>query len=295
MRKLTWTLFFVAIALPPARAADADWKKIDAILGRSPTQSGEVRRFGFPRSDLRVIVDGVAIKPALALGGWIAFAGPSDNVVVMGDLVLTDQEINSVITRLLAGGVEVTALHNHLLRASPPTYYLHIAGRGDAVTLAENIRAALALTRTPLEAATSPSSSSPAPAELDFAKIEEILGAKGRPSGDVYQFAVPRADGVSHGGMTIAGAMGAANVINFQPTGAGKAAIAGDFLALANEVDPLIRALRSRGVEIAAIHNHMLHEEPRVFFLHFWANDDAAKLAGALRAGLEAVNAAPGR
>jgi hypothetical protein len=291
MRKLFWIAFCVVLTLAAsARAAEVDWKKIDAILGREPTQSGEVRRFGFLRSDLRVTVDGVAIKPALALGGWIAFAEHGDEGRLMGDLVLTESEINPVITRLLAGGIEVTALHNHLLRASPPTYYLHVAGRGDPLKLAETIRAALALSKTPLESVSSPSS---VPLDLDMARIDEIIGAKGHANGGVYQFAVPRAESVSHGGITVAGAMGTANVINFQPTDPGKAAIAGDFLASADEVDPLIRALRAKGVEITAIHNHMLRDDPRLFFIHFWSNDDAGTLAGALRAALEAVNAAP--
>jgi hypothetical protein len=281
-------LWFAMTIAAPLRAAEVDWKKIDAIMGRSPAQSGETRRYGFPRSDLAVKVDGVAIKPALALGGWVAFECSAEKSVAMGDLVLTDAEVNPAISRLLAGGFEITALHNHLLRASPPTYYLHIAGRGDPQKLAETIRAALAATKTPLESAPSPASP---PLDLDVAKIDEVIGAKGRSTGGVYQFAVPRGDRTSYDGMTVAGSMGAANVINFQASGAGKAAIAGDFMARANELDPLIRALRAKGVEIAAIHNHMLDEEPRLFFVHFWANDDALTLAGAMRSALDAVNA----
>ena len=216
MSRAFWIAFFLALTITsPVRAAEADWKKIDTLLGRPPTQIGDVRRYAFPRSDLTVSIDGVVIKPALALGGWVAFAGSAQKSTVMGDLVLVDTEVSPAISRLLDGGVEITALHNHLIRASPPTYYLHIAASGDAEKLAETIRAALALTKTPLGASPLPS---PTALELDVEKIDEIIGASGRANSGVYQFSVPRKDNSSHDGTALAGAMGAANVINFQPT-----------------------------------------------------------------------------
>ena len=230
--------------------------------------SGEVHRYGLPRSDLHVTLDGVTIKPALALGGWVAFAPMHDQAMVMGDLVLLETEINPVMTKLLEGGLDVTAVHNHILRASPATFYMHVGGHGDPVKMASVIR--------------------PAPAvDLDTAKLDQIMGVKGNAAGGVYQFAVPRRDPATESGMQVTGPLGGANGINFQPTGNGKAAITGDFLVTGNEVNPLIRALRAGNIEVTAIHSHMLDEQPRMFFIHFWANDDAMKLAQGIRTALD--------
>jgi hypothetical protein len=275
-----------------AASAETDWAKVDAVLAKTPMKSGEVQRYGLPRSDLKVTLDGVAIKPSFALGGWIAFEPVGVGAMMMGDLVVTESEINPVMTKLLSEGLQVTAVHNHLLRATPPTFYMHVAGEGDPAKLAQSVRDALALTGTPFNPA--PVATTAAPSlDMDTAKIDEALGFKGRANGGVYQFGIPRSDKISQGGMTIPPAMGTAIAINFQPTGDGKAAITGDFVALANEVNPLIKALRDNGIEVTAIHNHMLDDEPRAFFIHFWANDDAVKLAKGLRAGLDAVHVAP--
>lgn len=271
----------------PIAAADFDMKKVDAIFARTPAQSDGVYRYGFARSDLSVSVDGVTIKPTFALGGWVGFKGMDGKAMVMGDLVLTEGEIAPVMTKLLANGVEVTALHNHLLRATPPTFYMHIGAQGDPEKIAIAIRAALELTKTPL---TPSPAAAPGNIEIDTAKIDEALGAKGRVNGGVYQFAIARADKITDREMVIPSALGSATVINFQPTGGGKAAITGDFTALASEVVPLISVLRASGIEVTAIHSHMLDEEPRSFFVHFWANDDAVKLAEALRAALDKTN-----
>ncbi len=273
----------------PAIAAEVDMSKIDKILERKPAVSGDVMRYGFPRSDLKVVVDGVTLKPALALGGWVAFKPMGGQSMIMGDLVLTESEINPVMAKLLSEGVEVTALHNHLLRANPPTFYMHVGGAGDPEKMATAIRDALALTATPM---TAPVAGSPPPLELDTSAIDNALGAKGKAVGGVYQFGIPRADAVVEGGMAVPAAMGAADVVNFQPTGDGKAAITGDIVALAAEVEPLVTALRGGGIEVTAIHNHMLSEEPRAFFIHFWAIDDAVKLAKAMREALDTTKAA---
>jgi Domain of Unknown Function (DUF1259) len=274
-----------------ASAAETDWKKIDLVFGRTAAVSGGVHRYGLPRSDLEVSLDGVQLKPGFALGGWVAFEPMGDEAMMMGDLVLTEAEITPVMTKLLSEGLEVTALHNHLLRASPPTFYMHVSGKGDAVQLARMTRVALEESQTPWEMGAAP----PATATdlgVDTKKIDEAIGFKGRNNNGVYQFGVPRSDSIKQDGMAIPGAMGTAIAINFQPTGDGKAAITGDFVALAGEVNPLIKALRDNGIEVTAIHNHMLDDEPRAFFIHFWANDDAVKLAKGLRAGLDAVHVA---
>jgi hypothetical protein len=288
MRVLRSLLVF-ALALTFAGTAGAqeiDWKKVDAALGKTAAVQGNVHRYGLPRSDLRVTVDGVAIKPALALGGWVAFEPAHGGAMLMGDVVLTETEIKPVMTKLLEGGVEITALHNHLLRADPPTYYMHVGGHGDPMKMAQTIRSALSASKTPFEPG---QGASPPAAKVDLPteQLDEIMRAKGQVNGGVYQFGIPRKDPISEGGMTVAGAMGTANGINFQPTGDGKAAITGDFVVTGDEVNPLIRTLREHDIEVTAIHSHMLAEQPRVFFVHFWANDDALKLARGLRAALE--------
>jgi hypothetical protein len=279
----------------PAKAAQTDWFVVDTILTRTGAVSGEVHRYGLPRSDLNVSLDGVALKPGFALGGWLAFEPMGDKSMMMGDLVLTASEINPVMSKLLAEGLQVTALHNHLLRADPPTFYMHVAGTGDPAQLARLVRAALEESKTPFDIkppAEAEAASATADTYFDATKVEAAIGRKGKANGGVYQFSIPRADAIKMDGMAVPPAMGTAIAINFQPTGGGKAAITGDFVALASELNPLITALRDNGIEVTAIHNHMVGEEPRTFFVHFWANDDALKLANGLGAALKTVNVA---
>jgi hypothetical protein len=206
--------------------------------------------------------------------------------MVMGDLVLLETEIAPVMTKLIEGGLDITAVHNHVLRASPATFYMHVGGHGDPVKMASVIRSALSASKTPFDAPAT--TAGPAPAvDLDTAKLDQIMGVKGTSVGGVHQFGVPRRDPVTESGMQVTGPLGGANAINFQPTGNGKAAITGDFLVTGNEVNPLIRALRAGNIEVTAIHSHMLDEQPRMFFIHFWANDDALKLAQNIRTALE--------
>jgi uncharacterized protein DUF1259 len=283
-------LFLVSILAvflnTPARSQEIDWQKVDEAFGRRAAVSGDVHRYGFPRTDLSVTLDGVAIKPALALGGWVAFKPAHGGAMAMGDLVLLETEVNPVMLKLIEGGLAITAVHNHVLRASPPTFYMHVGGHGDPAKMAAVIRDALSVSKTPL---TAPAGGAPPPIDLDTAQLDQIIGAKGQNNGGVYQFAVPRRDPISEGGMQLApsGPMGVAEAIGFQPTGGGKAAITGDFVLTADEVNPVIRALRSNGIEVTALHSHMLDEQPRLFFCHFWANDDAIKLAKDLRAALD--------
>jgi len=207
--------------------------------------------------------------------------------MAMDDLVLLETEINPVMSKLIENGLEITAIHNHVLRGSPATFYMHVGGHGDPVKMAAAIREALAASKTPLDppAAAAP----PSAIDLDTAQLDQIIGAKGQPNGGVYQFGVPRRDPVTENEMQITpvGPMGLATAINFQPTGGGKAAITGDFVLAGEEVNPVIKALRSNGIEVTAIHSHMLTEQPRLIFLHFWANDDALKLARGLRSALD--------
>ena len=273
-----------------AIAADTDWSKVDQVLGRKGAeQAGGVHRYGLPRSDMNVTLDGVAIKPSLALGGWVAFEPmPSGDAMLMGDLVLADTEINPVMKKLLDDGLQVSAIHNHLLRTSVPVFYMHVGGHGDPVKLAESVRSALALSKTPLTQ--SPPASPPPAVDLDTAALEKTLGAKGTANGGVYQFGIPRAEAITEGGMAVPPPMGTGTAINFQPTGGGKAAITGDFVLLGSEVNPVMKALRQHGIEVTALHSHMVDETPRLYFMHFWANDDAQKLAQGLRAALDLAN-----
>jgi hypothetical protein len=269
-----------------------DWTQVDRAMGRTgKMQDDGAYKYSMPRGDLHVTVDGVAIEPALSLGSWLAMKPAANGVVAMGDLVLKESEVTPVIVKLQEGGVMQTALHNHLLRESPRVMYLHVHGEGDPVKIAETIHAALGATSTPPE---SPRGSEVSrPLGIDTAAIDRALGRGGSASGGVYHVAVPRAETIHAAGVDVTPSMGTATSINFQPTGSGRAAVNGDFVMTADEVNEVIHALEEGGIEVVAVHNHMLHEEPRLFFLHYWANDDAVKLARALRAALDETNARP--
>ena len=291
------TLASATLVLPSlAATAQTDWmSRVGDALGKSGSEMpGGVYRVGLPRTDLKVTLDGVELKAGFALGSWLAFQKMGDDAMVMGDLVLTSEEVNPVMKKLEEGGIEITALHNHLLRNQPFTMYMHVLGHGDPVKLAATLHGALAMSKTPFSGAAYGSAQPSAPPQIDFdtAAVDKILGAKGRNNGGVYQFSIPRAEPVKDGGMEVPVAMGSAVAINFQPTGGGKAAITGDFVLVAKEVNPVLKALRDNGIEVTAVHNHMLDDQPRLFFMHFWANDDAQQLANGLKAALAKVNIA---
>ena len=289
------SMLFVAMLLAAAsliqaqQATPQEWKPVEDALGRKGSiQPGDVFKFSLPRSDLKVTVAGTPIKAGLALGSWLAFKKIGDEAIVMGDLVLLQSEVEPVMMKLQQEGVEQTAVHNHLLNESPRVMYMHVAGHGDAAKLASALKDALAQTKTP--------TSSPAPAKqaklgIDTAQIDQTLGYQGKNNNGIYQISVPRAESISDMGTEIPPSMGTATSINFQPTGNGRAAITGDFVLIGSEVNPVIRALRENGIQVTAVHTHMLTENPRLFFMHFWANDDAAKLAKGLRAAIDKTNA----
>ena len=291
LRQLTLAAALVAAA-PGAVFAD-DWQtQVGEALGKTGSAApGGIYRVGLPRTDLKVTLDGVELKPGFALGGWLAFEKMSEQGMVMGDLVLTETEVNPVMTKLAAGGIEVTALHNHLLRNQPFTMYMHVLGHGDPVKMATVLHTALAESKTPLSAAAA-APASPPQIDFDTAAVDQALGAKGTNNGGVYQFSIPRAEPNKDNGMDVPPPMGSANAINFQPTGGGKAAITGDFVLIAKEVNPVLKALRDHGIEVTAVHNHMLDDQPHLYFMHFWGNDDAKKLADGLRAAFVHVNIA---
>jgi hypothetical protein len=294
-----------ATAATAAAGDSVNWGAVDAAVGRAGTmQPGNVRRYGMPRSDMRVSVQGVRIKPGFALGSWLAMTPHGDGVMAMGDMVLKESELAPVMMALQAGGVEQTAVHHHLLHETPRVLYMHVHGTGDPVRIAQTVRTALGRTSTPAQAPSAvpaggdrgdgASAGQPgAVAEalgIDTAVVARALGHAGKVNGGVYQVSVPRAETIRDGGMEVPASMGLATAMNFQPTGGGKAAITGDFVMVASEVNPVIRALRDNGIEVTSLHNHLLADEPRLFFMHFWANDDAAKLARGLRAALDKTN-----
>lgn len=283
----------VAVNAQQSNQTSSEWKSVENALGRKGSmQPGDVLKFGMPRSDLKVTVEGTPIKAGLALGSWAAFKKSADGAIVMGDLVLLQSEVESVMMKLQQQGIEETALHNHLLGESPRVMYMHIAGHGDAVKLASALKSALAVTKTP--------AASPAPPAgqqklgIDTAEIDRVLGRKGKDNGGIYQVSVPRAETITDMGTEIPPSMGTATSINFQPTGNGRAAITGDFVLIGSEVNPVIRALRDHGIQVTAVHSHMLTESPRLFFMHYWANDNAVNLAKGLRAALDKTNSAQG-
>ena len=265
----------------------ADWKEVDAAMGRpGQDQPDGAHKYSLPRGDMNVTVNGVQVKPGLALGSWVAFKHSGKGDIAMGDLVLAEDEVGPVMEELQSGGIEITALHNHLIGESPRVMYMHIHGMGKGADLARAIHSGLAKTKTP--EAKPPAQ--PGDLGIDTKQIDQILGHAGKNNGGIYQVAVPRAEHIMEGGMPVPNSMGVATALNFQPTGDGKAAITGDFVLLSKEVNPVIKALTSNGIAVTALHTHMLNEQPHLFFMHFWANDDAVKLAKGLRAALDKTN-----
>lgn len=281
---------FSALALASAAPAQpaSPWDGVDQALGRpGATQPDGVRRYSFPRSDLKVELDGVAMKPALALGSWVAFEPGARGSMVMGDLVLTPEEVKPVMGALLKGGIRVTALHNHLLRSTPTTMYMHFEGEGDSKRLAATLRSALSVSHTPLQPPGPPGASQ---LDLDTASIDRAIGRPGKPTGGVYQFSIPRREQIAENGMAVPASMGTGTAINFQPVGSGRAAVTGDFVLLATEVDPVMRTLTSGGIEITALHTHMIGEQPKLYFMHFWSVGDARQLAATFKSALDKMN-----
>jgi Domain of Unknown Function (DUF1259) len=302
-RLLTYAITLVsilaALTVPVvARAAEPDWKAVEQALGKSgQMQPGDVFRVGMPRTDLNVTVKGVPVKAGFALGSYAAFKQVGDHAMVMGDLVLLDQEIPAVMSGLFAGGIEVTAVHNHLNEMSPHTMYMHYSGHGDAVQMARALRQAMSASGTPLGGpapSAAPSAPAPAPASgpgLDPKAIEQALGRSGRDvGGGVFQVTAPRAETITEMGQPLLPAMGVVTVMNFQSTTDGKAAITGDFVLIDKEVNTVAKALRQHGIDVTALHNHGLMDTPRLFYMHFWANDDPVKLAQGLKAALDVTN-----
>ena len=276
---LAWSTILAAQGL--------DTAKIDEAMGRSGQKTGDVYRLGFPRTDLHVSIAGVEIKPGLALGSWAAFSGNDNDSVVMGDLVLLENELTPVMKKLRAVGFDITAVHNHVLNETPRVIYLHYRGHGKSVDLAKSLQAALAESKTPLDKPVTPAPTEEPPA---FVKtIEGTLGTKGRFAGGVLSFGIPRSAAITDHGMTLTGAQGVAEAINFQEAGTGKVATTGDFVLTAEEVNAVISALQAHDIQVTALHSHMLTEQPRLFFMHFWSVGSTESVAAGIKAALSHV------
>ena len=280
----------VAASGTPA-SAQVTRTPLEAAIGRAGTPLPDgVIKFNFPRTDLTVVADGVTLKPAFALGGWIAFKTTAPGMtMVMGDLVLTEDEVDPVMLALQKGGVEQTAVHNHLLGESPRILYVHVSAHGDEARIAAAIHKAIAATKIP--GASTPSAVTAT--DLDTARIAKTLGYAGKLNGPIYQVSIPRPEKISDDGVPVPPTMGTSTAINFQPLGGGRAAITGDFVMVGREVNPVIRALQGHGIRVTAIHSHMLQEEPRLFFMHYWAKGDAVDLAKGLRSALDRMSLKP--
>jgi hypothetical protein len=295
-RAFVAALVLTVLSMPgtsTSSAQGADWKTVEDVFGFAGANlPAGVIRFNMPRGDLHVTLAGTEVKPALALGAWAAFHHVGSNdAMVMGDLVLTEDEVAPVMKALQRGGVEVTALHNHLIGESPKIMYVHMGGHGDPVKLAQTIKHAVGLTKTPLPQGGGTKETA-ADLGFDVAAVEKIMGRPGTVSGGVLHFSAPRAEKLTEDGMETPPSMGAGTAINFQPTGNGRAAIAGDFAMTAKEVGPVMKVLQDNGVQAVALHSHALDDAPRLLYMHFWANDDALKLARTLRSAVDETNAA---
>jgi len=253
LRVIVSCLVVASCMAQTAQTVPAEWKQVEDTMGRAgQMQPGDVLKFSMPRSDLKVTLGGVTIKPGLALGSWAAFKRAGSEAMVMGDLVLIESEVNPVISKLQEGGISEAALHNHLIGESPRVMYLHIASHGEAAKMARAIHDALALTKTP---AASPAPTTPPASDLDQKQIEQTLGRTGKASGSVLGFSIPRGEKITDSGMEVPPSMGVATGINFQPLGKNRAAITGDFVMIAKEVNPVIKVLRENGITITALHS----------------------------------------
>jgi hypothetical protein len=251
---------------------------------------GDVAKYAWPRSDLHVEVKGTRVEPGLALGSWAAFKNEKEpnKSMVMGDLVLLNAEVNPVVESLQQSGFQILAIHNHLMNESPSVLYVHYEGHGLAATLAQNLKAALAKTATPMTS--KPPAKATAAEEATFDKVQQALGKKGNLAGHVLQVSVPRKEKIEDAGMEIPPGMGMAIAINFQSVGS-EVATSGDFALVGDEVNPVIHELTSHGIQVTALHSHLLDENPRLFFLHFWGLGTPEKIGEGLKAALTKVNA----
>ncbi len=280
----------LAIGKEPEKEAKGmlDTATIAREIGKAGETQGDVYKISLPRTDLQVTVEGVLLKPGLALGSWIAFKSVGQSAVAHGDLVLGEDEVVPVVRELEEHGVRITALHNHLMHELPRVMYLHFWGQGEAAKLAQQLKQALNKTKTPIGEA----KKGETPTEevgFDPEQIQATLGLKGTVKNGVLHVSVPRPETVTESGVELPPSMGTATAINVQGAGKGKVAATGDFVMSEDEVNDVARALAAHGIQVTALHNHLVHSSPALFFMHFWVNESVEKVSKGLRAGLDAM------
>jgi hypothetical protein len=287
---LTLAIPVLAIGKEPAQEAKGmlDTATIAREIGKAGETQGDVYKISLARTDLQVSIEGVLLKPGLALGSWIAFKSVGQGAVAHGDLVLGEDEVAPVVRELEERGVRITALHNHLIHELPRVMFLHFWGQGEAGTLAQHLKQALSKTKTPFGEAKK-GETRPEEVGFDPEQIQAMLGHKGTVKNGVLHVAVPRPETIMESFVEQPPSMGTATAINVQGAGAGKVAATGDFVMSEDEVNPVARALAAHGIQVTALHNHLVHSSPTLFFMHFWANDSAEKVSKGLRAGLDAM------
>lgn len=284
--------FLAAVSILHCSAQQTDWSDVENVFGKKGSVKEGVFKITFPRTDLKVIIGDFTVDPGLALTSWVGFVKMpdnsmmmDDNTMAMGDIVMLDNEVAPVIAKLVSVNLNVTALHNHLVGESPSIKYLHFSGKGSAMKLAEAIKSVFSITGTPLTAPQAQNQTT----KLDWSKVEAILGTTGKQNGKLLQYGFPRNEKLTESGMEMPSYIGMATGINFQMDG-NRAAITGDFVLLADEVNPVVKTLTESGIAVTAIHNHMLYDNPRLFMCHFWAIGDPEKLAKGLKAALDKTN-----
>ena len=265
--------------------AQIDSTGLNNVFGKKGTVQGMVYKITYPRSDLKVSVNEFSVAPGLALTSWIGILFMGKESMMMGDLVLLDTEEAAAVSNLVSSGLSITAIHNHLTNEKPAIKYIHFSGSGDPIKLAASIKSVLANTGTPL---TPPGAQQPSPSP-DWSKVEAVLGNTGKHNGQILSYAFPRKEKLLESGMEMPPSIGMATAINLQMDGV-MAATTGDFVLLADEVNPVVKALTENGIIVTAVHNHMLYDNPRLFMMHFWAVGDPAKLAVGLKAALNKTN-----
>lgn len=284
------TLLFVPVLWAGAQAMPADYEGVLSTLGKKGDFKANVLKVNIPRNDLKVTIDGAATPTPFGFGGWLAMTkGDGGNDVMMGDLVLVEDEVNPVMSALLENGLEVTALHNHFFFESPRIFYMHVHGHGKAAELARKVKPAVDLIGSTAARHTSTVSggqSEIAAGQIDTAKIAKIVGHEGEQSGPVYKITVGRDDlHLREMGATINSRMGLNTWAAFYGSDA-HAEVAGDVAMLGPEVTPVLKALRQNGLNVVAIHNHMMGGQPAIYFLHYWGTGPAEKLATGFKAAL---------
>jgi len=277
-------LLLVIFLIASASADADDLDQVEKILGaKGQVQEGALI-LRFPRTDISVSIDGDPLPISLGFVSWVAWKNMGDQTLVMGDLVLLENEVNPVISALEEVKIGVAALHNHFMRERPRVMFIHVEGMGKGAELARGLKNALAKTATPQQLAPE---SPQAPVSLDTRRIEDIIGYSGTNAGGVFKITVGRPGVISHG-MELTSSLGMNSWAGFVGTNE-RAHVAGDMAMTAPEVNRVIRALRNGGIEIVAVHNHMLDEQPRMFFLHYWGSGRAENLAQTVRSALDQI------